>query len=449
MKRFVINYRARRNKQLPSSCEVGIPSIKSIKQRNIANGTVDEIVVFTENNKENIEDRQTAPVSTGRYRSESVRENNANTNDGRCGATSEGSRVFVPTNTKFEHETQLESPPKLQEILRRKRPKMHQTRRTMVPSEISCHASLASTVDSELETGSQAQTPIAPATAAPHEETRDSHNKGICLALLESDWFDDNFVGMEQLVAMANHELVNSSKFLVPGSDTNHGESIPPLLSSTLAYSLVCNCKSNSVLGETFSARLRAIFPTFLCDGIAGRNDEDRDQNDYSSESSTSSFSCSCQENENEDCNRQNHVSLKLPALRIIVSSLELVLRMTPTPRLDHSYSNGRFPSIDLLDEFWRFTLAYMTDCLQAFSLNVGNGTDTPSRCNKVEAALVVKGFRLLYKLQPQKMGPYVRFSLLPFVSNACELSKQRQGTKHSAGDVMVVRECERLLKIL
>jgi len=276
---------------------------------------------------------------------------------------------------------------------------------------------------------------------------------------------------------MANRELVNSSQFMMLDNDRSESS----LLSSTLAYSLVC--KSNDRRGTKFSERLRSVFPTFLCDLRTGRHDDDDDASETDSESSASastslsSFRCGSQDDKKDNSCYQDRTSLKLPALRVLVSSLELVLRTRTTTKpvasdlSRHSSSlhhlSPSFPSIDLLDDFWRSMLTYMTDCLQELVVETGNNNSTlpsaekskPSTATRengsittpcsIEAALVVKGYRLLHRLQPRLMGPYVRYSLLPFVSNAHEFGKQRQGTRRSAGDKMLVRECERLLKSL
>jgi len=66
-----------------------------------------------------------------------------------------------------------------------------------------------------------------------------------------------------------------------------------------------------------------------------------------------------------------------------------------------------------------------------------------------IEAALVVKGIRLLQRIEPTMMRPYVRYSLLPYISNAKEIfdGQQSASTTCCMGDKILVRECERLLK--
>jgi len=116
---------------------------------------------------------------------------------------------------------------------------------------------------------------------------------------------------------------------------------------------------------------------------------------------------------------------------------------------------------MDLQNGFWKSILAYMTECLQGLVTLPRGGPEDESASYSVEAALVVKGFRLLNKLQPEMMDPYVRHSLLPFVSNARKFGveqqqqqqqqqcKRRNHRRQSSADKMLVRECERLLRSL
>ena len=362
-----------------------------------------------------------------------------------------------------------------------------------IPKEISFHSSSPS-VDSDLESEARPRIRRKPSrNIRGNKRERDFHNKCICLELLESERFDDNCIGMEHLVSITNHELVNSSQFVASEcrdnkDSTNRSIDESSLLTSSIAHSLVCNSNTD----EDFSNRLRAIFPSFLCDHLV--------------ESDTVSFtppyikSTSCYRKTGTRIRRmskdgdssgysQSKSMLKLPALRILVSSLEFVSRTTTM--LSDSSTGQSSQSMDLLDGFWRLILTYMTKCLQDLVVSTGEekaqeedefietinreessnphhdyhhqyqkNTIRPESSSipcSVEAALVVKGFRLLHKLQPEIMSPYVRYSLLPFVSNAREFGFEQQQLrirvhrKHhrrsSSGDKMLARECERLLR--
>jgi len=374
-----------------------------------------------------------------------------------------------------------------------------------IPKEISFHLSSSSSVSvsvqSDIESEAHPQIRRAPKNIQEYERQLDFHNKCICLELLESERFDDNCVGMEHFVSMANNELVNSSRFMVSESCDNKGSMNKnnggSLLSSSIAYSLVCNTTNN----WQFSKRLRAVFPTFLWEhrhktsyrsrtlrcnnGIENENSDTDSTTSLSSSSSLSSSCSSCTDTSSRMIvhrDGDSKASLKLPALRILLSSLELLSR---TRTLSHRPSSSSVPSahhpIDLLDSFWRLVLAYMTECLRDLvravpikgaveelpttaDLNRSKTTHhyndkdatagTPPSCS-IEAALVMKGFRLLHKLQPEIMSPYVRYSLLPFVSNAREFGfeqqqlqlQQRKHQRRPSGDKMLVRECERLLR--
>eukprot|EP00534_Pseudo-nitzschia_fraudulenta_P004338 CAMPEP_0201122720 /NCGR_PEP_ID=MMETSP0850-20130426/6285_1 /ASSEMBLY_ACC=CAM_ASM_000622 /TAXON_ID=183588 /ORGANISM="Pseudo-nitzschia fraudulenta, Strain WWA7" /LENGTH=452 /DNA_ID=CAMNT_0047389465 /DNA_START=252 /DNA_END=1610 /DNA_ORIENTATION=- len=389
----------------------------------------------------------------------------------------------------------------------------HRSRTSItIPKEIcfQSSSSVVSDLESEARQEQQPET-IRTTITIPKEirgkkEQRDYHNKRICLELLESERFDDNCVGMEHLVSITNHELVNSSTFLVDNNDKDDGST----LTSSIAYSLVyCN---NNKHNEDLSKRLRAVFPSFLCESnhnsrtrrnrYGCKGDASETDNESSLSFSSSSLSSSYysrrdmvghQDHQGSaDYYDQPRTSLKLPALRILVSSLELVTRTSSlsSPISSPSSSSSSHRSMNLLDGFWSSLLAYMTECLQdlvgiasaeyrqdcelqrtitqrnsnyQYQYHHNRHNDiigSPASSLSIEAALVVKGVRLLHRLQPEFMSPYVRYSLLPFVSNArdfgMEQQQQQQQKGHHrrqnsyssrTGDKMLVRECERLLK--
>lgn len=319
---------------------------------------------------------------------------------------------------------------------RRRRVRKH--KRT-IPKEISFLSSSSVHSDLGSETCSQMPESIENETYV-NVCQRDLQNKCICVELLESERFDDNCLGMEHLLSMVNRELVNSSS---PGDRTS------------VAYDLIYNN------GEDFSMRLRDILPSFLC-RIPRKFAKVETSDTDSTTSLSSSFSSpSLSSNSKADSEgifgSESAVfiksSLRLPALQILISSLQLVTR---TRRVSRRKSSNSI-SMDLGDRFWSKILAYMTTCLQDLGANDSDSeTLNPMQKCSIEAALVVKGLRLLCKLQPEVMSSYVRYSLLPFVSGALEFGTEHQQHKQSShkghhqrqsGDKMLVKECQRLLR--
>lgn len=332
-------------------------------------------------------------------------------------------------------------------IYLQKRQKARVRKQKTLPEEISFLSSSSVHSDLEPEICLQNQRSIE-SDAYGNRNELDAHNKNVCLELLESERFDDNCVGMEHLLSLINRELVNSSSFA--SSDTTF-----------VAYSLICDNGYQQNGGE-FSRRLREVFPSFLVEvnrkkQYAKGDSFDTESTASLSSSSNSSSSSSTTRSEHMDGSEHavfDKTSLKLPALQILASSLQLVTRTRRISRRQSSYSI----SMDMGDTFWRQILTYMTACLQDFVVQPG-GKDSHSeespQNGSIEAALVVKGLRLLCKLQPEVMNSYVRYSLLPFVSSALEFgSEQQQQTKQTrghhrrlSGDKMLVKECERLLR--
>lgn len=307
-----------------------------------------------------------------------------------------------------------------------------------IPKEISFLSSSSVHSDLGSETCSQVQASMENESCA-NEGERDLRNKCICVEFLESERFDDNCLGMEHLLSIVNRELVNSS----PGDR------------SSIAYDLIFNN------GEDFSMRLRDVFPSFLCHAprkFAKVESSDTDSTaSLSSSFSSPSLSANSKAESEGMAGSESAVfiksSLKLPALQILISSLQLVTTIRRVSRRKSSCSI----SVDLGDRFWRQILAYMTTCLQDLGANDSDSeTLHPMQNCSIEAALVVKGLRLLCKLQPEVMSPYVRYSLLPFVSSALEFGSEHRQHKQSShkghhrrlsGDKMLVKECERLLR--
>ena len=332
-------------------------------------------------------------------------------------------------------------------IYLKKRQKARVRKQKTLPEEISFLSSSSVHSDLESETCLQNQRSIE-SVAYGTKSQLDVHNKHVCLELLESEGFDDNCVGMEHLLSLINRELVNSSSFA--SSDTR-----------SIAYSLICDNGYQQNGGE-FSRRLRDAFPSFLVEVHRKTHYAKGDSFDTESTASLSSSSNSSSSSSttgSEHMNGSEHAvfaktSLKLPALQILVSSLQLVTRTRRISRRQSSFSI----SMDMGDTFWRQILTYMTACLQDLVVQPGakdSHSEEYPQNGSIEAALVVKGLRLLCKLQPEVMNSYVRYSLLPFLSSALEFgSEQQQQIKETrghhrrlSGDKMLVKECERLLR--
>jgi hypothetical protein len=213
----------------------------------------------------------------------------------------------------------------------------------------------------------------------------------LCLQLLESDDYDDIFRGIQRLVVLVNGELVNSK------------------LENSVARVLVFGSDDTD---ETTS-KIRALFPTFFRSSFdESRQDvlqfRDRDVHGVRSTDDASMYS------DLTGSTARVFMSLHLPALRILVSALELCSRV-------------QNQTINLSDEFWQSILRYMTRTIEDDNI-LGIAT-----------ALVVKSLRLLRTIDPRAMEPYIKYSLLPSILNVKEKGK-------SSKDKMLVRECDRLL---
>jgi hypothetical protein len=281
-------------------------------------------------------------------------------------------------------------------------------------------------------------------------ELRSSSNPlANCVHLLESERYDDNRLGMEQLVILVNRELVNSQK-------TNS-------IAGALIFETDVDGTTDNDCDESgngsLSKRLRAIFPTFFYDEqyqqqywvqqgetttsvdrpttprreplqqqqhpqnknkiIKNKGGKDTviSEGSESTDDSNSLYS-----DLSNSTGRRHRPSLKLPALRVLVSSLELLSRTKRT------VSSSSSDVIDLSDWFWKTMVAYLTESLEVFNIE------------RVETALCVKVIRLLKSIDSQTMDPFIRNSVIPFITNIKDYGR-------SSGDKMLVRECDRLMK--
>ena len=202
-------------------------------------------------------------------------------------------------------------------------------------------------------------------------KSQDNHNDAeednfeCMLRLLESEFYNDNRDGMYQLMQRTNTELVDSSR---------HNDSIaqnlllPDVLTTT-----------NNVCKLATAARLRLSFLRFLASD-----------------------------------------SLRLPTLRVLLSTLELVQKTTGGDSSD---------KIDYSSQFWR-------EILIIISKNLEN-----KEIHKLEAALSIKCVRLLYTMDPTVIGPYVRYTLLPYILHIA----QTQGKRNR----LLMKETTRLIQPL
>jgi hypothetical protein len=223
-----------------------------------------------------------------------------------------------------------------------------------------------------------------------NEEDLDSVDEfKVCLDLLESKLYEDNRYGIERLMKLVNSELVNSKK------------------SGSIAHALLCGDSSKA---ET--ERLRNVFLSYFCESINPHTSRDSFDEDESSEESSrySDF---------EESAGRHMGSLKLPALRVVASTLELLAGLEKKEN-----------KVDLSSTFWRRVLGSIVGMLEVVSVR------------SIEATLSIKCIRLLRKLEPKTIDPYIRYSLLPLVLHAYQFGI-------SGGDRMLVRESERLLKPL
>jgi hypothetical protein len=219
-----------------------------------------------------------------------------------------------------------------------------------------------------------------------------------CLKLLESDCYADNRVGMEQLMVIVNRELVNSKQ------------------KNSVAEALLYPAEE-----DEFSCRLRVVFPSFFKDEFLSRKNSSQrhllTKKDNETQESESTDETSFYSDLSDTTGKRYRRSLKLPALRVLISCLELVSRKPERK------------SLDISERFWHCILAYMVSSLEE------------SNIERLECALCVKGLRLLSKSGSPAFEPYSS----DFVSKMIVTTKE-YGLE--TGDKILVRECDRFLKL-
>ncbi len=194
-----------------------------------------------------------------------------------------------------------------------------------------------------------------------------------CIILMENELcIVDCRIGMEMLVMAVNSELVNLKK------------------QDSIAQAIVCGTE---VGYKSETERLRNLFSSCFPEHAYKRRSH-------------------------EHVRVTDLNNLKLPALRVLASSLELV------SMLDANFVR----EIDLTSMFWVTLLRSMTETVQFVAES------------RLEATLSIKCIHLLYKLQPSTMGPYIRYSLLPYLLYAFEFGREN-------GDRMLLREAKTILK--
>ena len=134
--------------------------------------------------------------------------------------------------------------------------------RPRIPLEIHCGGQSASS--SSLSLSSKRGSGSEESNSSKNKDLLSANNNPLakCVHLLESGRYDDNRLGMEQLVILVNRELVNSQKTntiaealifdttTTDGSDSDDSDSD----------------ESESDINGSLSKRLRAVFPTFFYD---------------------------------------------------------------------------------------------------------------------------------------------------------------------------------------
>ncbi|KAL3913485.1 MAG: hypothetical protein SGILL_006470 [Bacillariaceae sp.] len=225
-----------------------------------------------------------------------------------------------------------------------------------------------------------------------------------CLRLLESELYEDNRLGIEHLVIIVNRELVNSKT------------------EGSVAEALIYPSKEED---DDFAKRIRAVFPTFFTNGFLFKSfrqnkksiSNNKNAKDSETQESGSTDETSFYSDLSNSTGKRYRRSMKLPALRVFVSSMELLSR------------KRNMPPLDAEDPFWKCMLAYMVDSLKAMHLE------------RVESSLCVKGLRLLHKLDPSMLESKASDSVVSLMQGAKEHGKLD-------GDKMLVRECDRFLKV-
>jgi hypothetical protein len=175
---------------------------------------------------------------------------------------------------------------------------------------------------------------------------------GSFLLLMESEIHEDNRYGMQRLMQLANSEFVNLKQ------------------NGTIAKALICgDYTSNYDCAE----RLRGVFLSFLSSQV-----------------------------------------LRLPALRVLASSIELIISLERTPC-----------KVNFSTRFWRATFETFANILE------------DEEVERIEATLSIKCLRLLQTIDPTTINPFIRYSMLPYILNAHHIATierdrvlQRESTK-------------------
>lgn len=209
----------------------------------------------------------------------------------------------------------------------------------------------------------------------------------ICLGLLESRDYDENRGGLERLIYMVNTELVNSAK-----------------VNESIAHVLACGgaqCDDNR--------RLQTAFLSYFCNeeifGLASpevRIEANFDK-DY------------IEEDLDEPAGKHNG-ALRLPALRVLASSLELL-----------ASTKGKIQNLDLESTFWKLVIASLSNMVE----NV--------EARRMDAALSIRCLRLLRQVEPPLVSSLVRYSLFPYILHAKDVGNQ---TRYR----MLVKEVDALI---
>ena len=109
--------------------------------------------------------------------------------------------------------------------------------------------------------------------------------------------------------------------------------------------------------------------------------------------------------------------SLRLSALRVLVSSLQLVEITNESDK------------IELSSHFWKHVLGIVSKNIQNREISV------------LEASFTIKCLRLLHDMDPERIEPYVRYSLLPYILHIV----QKMGPRNR----FLMQQCKSLLSPL
>lgn len=163
------------------------------------------------------------------------------------------------------------------------------------------------------------------------------------LLLLESEIDEDSRNGMKWLVHLANSEFVNMTQ------------------QGTIAGALVYG--DITTHGDS-TERLRSVFLKYLCSK-----------------------------------------ELRLPALRVLTSSIELIQGLQRT----------KIREVNLSSYFW-------TDAFEILANNLAD-----EEIGRAGATLSIRCLRLLLSLDPNTVGPFLRYSMLPYFLNAHDTAAQEK----------------------